>query len=229
LERSKKIEISLKGFLKHNFLVFFIYAVVVSIAIGFLLNYGKSDIHFYLNQFVGNKFLNIFFYYITYLGDGTVAFFILFIILIYNIRLGIYATVSFLTATLFSITLKHQFYDDVNRPSFVFKYYLGKHLTLVDGTDLYIHNSFPSGHATQAFSIFMCLVFTTKNQSMKLLFFGLALLTAISRVYLSQHWLVDITVGSIIGLLFSTLYYFVFIFSNSLQNLNKPLLKFRTH
>jgi membrane-associated phospholipid phosphatase len=229
LERSKKSEISLKEFLKNNFFIFLIYALVIGTSIAYLLNYEKVAIHSYLNQFVGNKFLNAFFYYITYLGDGTVAAFILLIILIYNIRLGFFATASFLTATLFSIMLKHQFYDEVNRPSFVFRYYLHKTLRTVDGVDLYIHNSFPSGHATQAFSIFMCLAFAAKSQTYKFLFFTFALLTAFSRVYLSQHWLVDITVGSIIGYLFSILYYFVFIHKNNLTKLNTPLLHFKTH
>ena len=219
----------MKGFLKNNSYILLIYLVLIGISISFLLNYEKVVIHSYLNQFVGNKFLNEFFYFITYLGDGTIAAFILFIILIFNIRLGLYATASFLTATLFSITLKHQFFDDVNRPSFVFKFYLHKQLKLVDGTDLFIHNSFPSGHATQAFSILMCLVFAVKKAEYKFLFFMLAFLTAISRVYLSQHWLVDITVGSSIGMLFSILYYFVFIYKNKLEKLNRPLLTFKTH
>ncbi len=219
----------MKGFLKNNFYILLIYLVAIGTAIGFLLNYGKSDIHFYLNQYVGNKFLNAFFYYITYLGDGTVAVLILLLILFFNIRLGLYATASFLTATFASIILKHQFYDDVNRPSFVFKHFDGRPLNLVDGVEVYIHNSFPSGHATQAFSILMCLVFVVKKPIYKFLFFTLAVLTAISRVYLSQHWLVDITAGSIIGMLFSTLYYFIFIQNSKLEKLNRPLLSFKTH
>lgn len=214
----------MKGFLKNNSLIFLVYFLIIGTSIGFLLNYSKVQVHEYLNQFVGNSFLNKFFYYITYLGDGAVAALILFIILLYNIRLGLYATASFLTATLLSITLKHQMYDDVNRPSFVFKYFIGTKLKLVEGVDLYIHNSFPSGHSTQAFSIFMCLVFATNNQAYKFLFFALAVLTAISRVYLSQHWLVDITVGSIIGTLFSLVYYFIFIAGNSIEKLNRGLL-----
>jgi len=219
----------LKGFFRNNIFIFLVYLVVICLSIGYLLNYDKVSIHFYLNQYVGNSFLNYFFYYITYLGDGTIAAFILLLILIYNIRAGLYATASFLTATLFSITLKHQFYDDVNRPSFVFKYFDGRQLKFVDGVELYIHNSFPSGHATQAFSILMCLVFTAKSQVYKFLFFGLAFLTALSRVYLSQHWLVDITVGSIIGMLFSLLYYFIFMYNNRLEKLNRTLLDFKTH
>lgn len=219
----------MKGFLKNNLFVLLLFAIAFGISVSFLLNYDKVTIHYYLNGYVGNTFLNYFFYYITYLGDGTVAAFILLFILIYNIRLGLYATSSFLTATLLSITLKHQFYDDVNRPSFVFKYFDGRQLSVVDETDLYIHNSFPSGHSTQAFSIFMCLAFTAKNPLYKLLFFILALLTAISRVYLSQHWLVDITFGSLIGISFSLFYYFIFIGRNKLEKLNRPLFSARSN
>jgi membrane-associated phospholipid phosphatase len=213
-----------KAFLKNNFLVLFIYLISISIALFFIFTYKKTTIHIYMNQFVGNPVLNFFFYYITYLGDGAVAGFILLLILLYNTRLGIYATASFLTATLFSIFLKNFFFDDVNRPYFIFSYLEPYKLRRVEGLDLFIHNSFPSGHATQAFSIFMCLVFVSRNQLLKLLFFGLAMLTALSRVYLSQHWLADIIAGSAIGLLFSCLYYYIFIVQNKLPHLNKPVM-----
>lgn len=214
----------MKAFLKNNSYILILYLLLLITSVSFLASYEKVAIHYYLNQFVGNKFLNLFFYYITYLGDGRVATFILLLILLYNIRLGIYVAASFLTATLFSIAMKHFFFDDVNRPSYIFKNFDGRKLTLVEGVDMYIHNSFPSGHATQAFSILMCLVFVTKNPAFKLLFFALAFLTAISRVYLSQHWLADITAGSCIGVFFSILYYFIFIQANKLEKLNKGLL-----
>jgi membrane-associated phospholipid phosphatase len=229
LERGKKTKINLKGFFRNNFLILFIYLIASGTSLYFLLNYEKNDIHFYLNQFVGNPFLNHFFYYITYLGDGRVAAFILLAILIYNIRLGIYATASFLTATLFSIALKHVFFDDVMRPSFIFKHYDHRSLRFVDGIETYIHNSFPSGHATQAFSILLCLAFVTQNKFYKLIFFGLAFFTALSRVYISQHWLSDITAGSAIGLIFSMLYYYVFIHRDKLKKLNRSLVTFKSH
>jgi membrane-associated phospholipid phosphatase len=216
----------LKGFLKNNFYIFFIYALLIAISASFLVQYKKEDIHVYLNQYVGEPLTDRFFYYITYLGDGTVAVFILLAILIRNVRMGLYATASFLTASLFSISLKRLFFDEVNRPSFIFKYYDERPITYVEGVNLYIHNSFPSGHSTQAFSIFMCLVFLSKHPAYKLLFFSLAVLTASSRVYLSQHWLSDITAGSLIGVFFSIFYYVIFIQGNRLEQLNRPLFSF---
>jgi membrane-associated phospholipid phosphatase len=141
--------------------------------------------------------------------------------------MGLYSTFSFLSATLFSQLLKRCFFDDVNRPFFVFSYYNKNPITYVDGVEQYIHNSFPSGHSTQAFSIFMSLAFLTKNPLLKVLFFCIALLTALSRVYLSQHWLTDITAGSMIGMFFSAALYYIFISKNKFEKLNKPLSAFR--
>ena len=75
-------------------------------------------------------------------------------------------------------------------------------------------NSFPSGHATSAFAVFTCLVLLSNNQFLKFVFFVLALTSAFSRTYLSQHWLVDITFGSIIGTVTATLFYFIFELAN---------------
>src|SRR6218665_3435775 len=122
-----------KQFLKDNGWLLAIYFLLFGTAMWFILNYDKVAVHIYLNQFVGNKFLNIFFYYITYFGDGLVAPFMLLLILVYNMRMGLYATASFLSASLFSQVLKHLFFDEVNRPSFIFNYYNSYPLTYVDG------------------------------------------------------------------------------------------------
>ncbi len=214
----------MKQFLKNNAFIFSFYFALIFTAIYFLLNYDKTVIHIYLNQFVGYKFIDFFFFYMTYFGDGRIAPILIILILLYNIRLGIYVTTSLILATSFSSILKHYFFNDVYRPSFVFEWYNHTPITYIKDEFLYIANSFPSGHSTQVFSIFMCLIFFTKNNFLKFLFFSVAVLTAISRTYLSQHWLVDITVGSIIGTGFSIVFYYVFIIKNKLSKLNKPLL-----
>lgn len=215
----------MKHFLKNNWYVLVLYLLCIGVSAFFLLNYEKVTIHVYMNQLVGNPFLDSFLYYITYLGDGIVMPFLLLIILAYNLRLGICTTLSFFTAALVTNILKYQFFADVNRPWQVFKWTVNIPLKYVDASDLHIHNSFPSGHATQAFAIFMCLAFFSKRPEFKLLFFAVALFTAFSRVYLSQHWLVDITVGSIIGAISSVVFYFLFIERNILPKFNRSLLK----
>lgn len=218
----------IKRFLKNNSRVFSIYFLVLFTALYFIFNYDKVGINVYLNKLVGVSFVDNFFFYITYLGDGNVAIVLLLGIILYNIRLGICATLSFLTAGLVTNSLKYFFFSDINRPFFTFQYIEKQHnITFVDGIDLHIHNSFPSGHATQAFAIFMCLVFAAKKQNHKFIFLGIALLTAFSRVYLQQHWLEDITAGSVIGFTFSLLFEYLIVYKNKLQKLNKSVFAFR--
>jgi membrane-associated phospholipid phosphatase len=205
------------------------YLAMFVVAVGFILSYEKIAINVYLNQYVGNDFFDAFFFYITYLGDGRIAAVLLLAILAYNVRTGIYATFSFLSATIVSNTLKYTLFDDVNRPFFAYQWIEPHHsIAYVPGVDLYIHNSFPSGHATQAFAIFMSLAFVIPNKFLKLLLLLLALLTSLSRVYLSQHWLVDVTAGSFIGTGFAVLYYYAFIHKDKFQKLNRSLFAFKT-
>lgn len=212
----------MKDFFKNNASVIIVYLLLLSTGIFFVLNYDKKDIHLRLNSLVGFAPVDYFFFAITYLGDGALAFFMLLAIIVINVRAGIYATVSFLCASLTSNILKRMFFDDVNRPFFVFNYFTNHKLKLIEGVDIHIHNSFPSGHATQAFAILMCLVFFLNKPALKWLFFLLAVFTAYSRVHLSQHWLVDVCAGSMVGVFFSTIFYVVFIHRNILETLNRP-------
>jgi membrane-associated phospholipid phosphatase len=110
--------------------------------------------------------------------------------------------------------LKHLF--DFERPVSVFEHYPDMMLPLVQGVDMHHSNSFPSGHASTFFVFFTCCAlilayhylikakqanYKTRfviNLSM-LVMLVLAALGAYSRVYLSQHFLSDVCMGSIIG------------------------------
>ena len=60
-------------------------------------------------------------------------------------------------------------------------------------------NSFPSGHATLAFSLSSVLAAHTSSFWLKSLFYTIAGVTAISRVYYSDHWFSDVFMGGTIG------------------------------
>ncbi len=59
--------------------------------------------------------------------------------------------------------------------------------------------SFPSGHATVAFSVSSVLAERIGNTAASVALYSVATLTAASRVYNDEHWLSDIAAGAIIG------------------------------
>jgi membrane-associated phospholipid phosphatase len=214
-----------KTFLKNNSIPLSIYLLFLVAMCYIFLYKNRDDFHVQINQLVGNRFIDAFFFYITFLGDGTVAVFILLISFFINVRLGIYLTLSFLIASLLTIFLKHQFFEDHFRPYWIYQYQNPYQVKKVDGVDLMIYRSFPSGHATQAFAIFFACALVAIKKYYKFLFVVVALLASFSRVYLAQHWLKDITAGSIIGVFFAVLFYFIFYTKHYLPNLNKPLMQ----
>ena len=222
--KQKTVELT-KLVLKQNAGVWIAYLLLVGLCLFHIFTYDKPTLHLLLNKAVGNHYLDGFFFYITYLGDGSLVTFLLLAILLFNARTGLMATASFLTATSIANLLKYTLFDDVNRPTYYFNYFDKEHpLKLVEGVSTHIHNSFPSGHATQAFAILLCLCLVSKSHFLKYLFFVLAVLAAYSRVYLSQHWLNDITAGSVIGTI-SCLFWYFFIEQHSrFDGLNRPLL-----
>jgi membrane-associated phospholipid phosphatase len=213
----------LKSFLKHNLIYITIYIGLLCFGGYQLLHNDKVQLHKLTNAQVGNQWVDLFFKYITHLGDGAFAFLVAIIFLFFNVRKSIYILLSYVGAAFVSSILKHLIYPDITRPHFAFQYFVQEDLNVVDGVDLIAFHSFPSGHALSAFALFFCLLFVTKSHFFKIVFFVLAILASYSRVYLSQHWLIDIYVGSIIGFMFSLLFYVVFYYTNKWQNLNTTL------
>ncbi len=213
----------MKALIKHNFIYILLYVALLSLVGYILLNIGKVPLHREMNSYVGNHFVDQFFAYATHLGDGLFAVLIAIAFSFNNVRVSLYILFSYAGAGIVSFILKHCIYFEVTRPHFVFQYYVREQLKLVDGVDVVAFYSFPSGHALSAFALFFCLLFITKNHLLKISFFMLAVLAAFSRVYLSQHWLIDVYVGSFIGVCFSVLLYVVFYHTNKWQQLNTTL------
>lgn len=103
-------------------------------------------------------------------------------------------------------------FSDMVRPVL---YFANEHeLYLVPGVNMNLYHSFPSGHSATAFALCFCLTifFLLKAKKDYGIYFGiLAVFIAFSRVYLSQHFLLDIFFGSLIGLLTAFLLYKPFI------------------
>ena len=97
---------------------------------------------------------------------------------------------------------------------------------LVPGVDLHHQFSFPSGHTTTAFAILVLAGLISGKRWITFLLILLAWMVGLSRVYLSQHFLMDILAGSFIGLLSALLFYWYFQRINR-QWLEKSIIRFR--
>ncbi len=213
----------MKILFKNNWFYLLLYAITLAVLGYILLNNDKVQIHKAINAHVGNVYIDTFFKYVTHLGDGVFAFLVATVFLFISVRKSLYILFSYLGAAIISSLLKYVVYPDVFRPHSTFGYFLHEDLKLVEGVEMSALRSFPSGHALSAFALFFCLLFTTKSQVLKMVFFLLACIASFSRVYISQHWLIDIYVGSIIGAVFAILFYIVFYNTTYSNTLDKPL------
>ncbi len=71
------------------------------------------------------------------------------------------------------------------------------------------YNSFPSGHTMMAFTLFTLLALFAKKKKWGAALFFAAALTALSRIYLGQHFLKDVYAGSIVGCLLACAIYLI--------------------
>ena len=211
-----------------NQLYFFVGYALFLVFFGIVLySFDKKTSSFWINQH-WNIQLDLFFKYITHLGDGWSAFVVAVLLILFSPKLkyGIYAIGSFMITAILTQLCKRVFFSDSMRPAHeYFSEFSSGQWHRVDGVELLTTNSFPSGHATSAFSIFCLLTLISKNKSLGIIFIVFASLAAFSRVYLSLHFIEDIYVGSLIGCVGTII---VFIFLDSLKwrsAFEQPLFK----
>jgi membrane-associated phospholipid phosphatase len=61
------------------------------------------------------------------------------------------------------------------------------------------YHSFPSGHASMAFTISMVMARRVPSVPIKIFFYSLATATAANRIYSDQHWVSDVAFGAVIA------------------------------
>lgn len=211
--------------IKQQNLFFVFYALAFAMGLYFVFSFEKLEGHEVINQY-NSSFFDVFFYYITYLGDGVLSIIMLAIVAIYNHRYAIVGAISFAIAALITQVLKITIFDHVERPYIALWNYFhhnpNSHLVLEYNK---LHNSFPSGHTTGAFAIFMFLALFSKNKWLGLACSILAVLSSFSRVYLSQHFVEDTLAGSLIGIFVSLIVFSIYKNSQSKKSIipSEPL------
>ncbi len=181
------------------FIGFLISVLLLSL---FCLFVPKSAGFLLINQF-HCILIDYFFILFTNLGNGFFSIAIMIFMLIrkkigWSVQIGI----SFLLSGIVVQILKHLIQSP--RPKL---YFGSSHIHCIYGitaTGLY---SFPSGHTTSIFALTTLLAIYFPGKRSGIFFIGIAVLTGFSRIYLSQHFPVDVLAGSILGALISMIIY----------------------
>lgn len=179
-----------------------------------LLFIDKPKILLFINE-NHSPLLNFFFKSLSSIGNAVSAVLICIIFLLSEkLKYFIQFLLSFVIQMLFVLPLKHIFFDGSYRPFKYFKMYHDENLlNLVDGVKIYYFDTFPSGHTATIFFICTFLALFYNKRLLTCFLFILAFLVGMSRIYLVQHFFIDVYFGATIGI-FSSVASFVIIERN---------------
>ena len=189
------------------------YLVLLMAILGLMYAYPKPELHMLLNSY-HSSLQDTFFKYYSMLAEWPLYAIALLPLLWKKVKMTIFFAMCELTGGSILQILKHII--STARPVSVFEHYAYMDLPLVQGVTMHHGNSFPSGHASTFFMFCTCCVIIQAysyiqrdrpySLGKKILFntmlialLVVAAVGAYSRVYLSQHFLADVCVGSVIG------------------------------
>ena len=170
--------------------------MVLSIGVLLLLLYGKATCFITLNNY-HVYWLDVFFINYTFLGDGLFAVLCIIVYYFYfkQKQQGVAMLISFIIIAIIVQAAKNLFNSP--RPRLFFS--PGQYTHFIEGVSLANNSSFPSGHTACAFAIATVMVLMANNKITQLALLTAALLVGYSRIYLGQHFLLDVIVGAVIG------------------------------
>jgi membrane-associated phospholipid phosphatase len=186
----------MKKILRENKVLLLSYLLLILVLGAILMIYSKEEIHLFSNNF-HSSVGDVFFKYLTYLGDG-LAIVILFVLMLFvSFRKALIVGLSGFLSGFLAQFFKRIVFPDVVRPKLHFSGIA--ELYFVPGVDMHTTLSLPSGHTATAFALFFVLATFYSRRSIKILCLVGAMLVGYSRIYLSQHFLIDVYLGSLLG------------------------------
>ena len=194
---------TLQNHLKRSFWVLWI--LLMFFGIGLLLIVGNHEFSILVNSW-HNDMLDFFFKNLTYLGDGIFLFLITFVFIFYKRKFAILTLSSLSITTIIVQFLKRIIFQNQLRPSKIFQHLIqDSSWNTIEGLNLYEKFSFPSGHTALIFCFCVTLSLYIKRNNWSLFLISIAFLVGFSRIYLTQHFLIDVLVGALIGSLVALL------------------------
>ena len=195
-------------------------SLMLLVALGLVLVYiPKADLHLLLCD-RHTPARDIFYRYYTTVAEWFPYVICVLLLLFGRVGNGIFASSAMILSALSTQLIKHI----VNAPRPVTWFAANCpdiQLPLVDGVRMNLWYSFPSGHTTSFFALALATsILITSSTSptsptshtslfLQILLFALAALGGYSRIYLSQHFALDVFAGILVGTLITILCYAV--------------------
>ncbi|WP_111633247.1 phosphatase PAP2 family protein [Pedobacter cryoconitis] len=155
------------------------------------------------------QFLDAFFSYYTFMGNGAMCIFtIVLLFFLKRKKFALALLLAFLSSGIIVQLLKKLINEP--RPPLYFEQIGFKYSYFITGVQQMHSGSFPSGHSASAFAMSIVIALYFKNKRVSILCLLLALFAGYSRIYLAHHFLPDVMVGALIGSVSGLLtYYFI--------------------
>lgn len=175
-------------------------------AIGWIyqLQYNQVALSIWINQ-MHSPLLDLVMIGLTYAGDGLLLLLAGILFIIYRKKNWWMIVLCLALPSLVTQLLKHQVFPDHYRPAIVMEGITGLHW--LENIDINKYNSFPSGHTTAAFSLYTLIGLLIPQKKWGWIWPIVAASVGISRIYLLQHFWVDVLAGAAIGITLTTLLY----------------------
>lgn len=187
----KTLYIRTKGFL----IPYSLFAVG---AIIFLVISEKGEEVLLINSF-SSPILDRFFLIITDIGLGGFAVAVALFMLVFSFKWSFMTLFSLAWTGIFTYVFKKILFVSETRPLHYF--YYADFQRFIHDAPLIYYNSFPSGHTMTIFAFCFMLSWLTGKIRYGIIFFLLALVVGMSRIYLLQHFGIDVLAGSALGVL----------------------------
>jgi len=184
-----------KEVIKKN-LFYFISSLLLFLAALFVcITYGKAEGFYLLNPY-HNNIVSTIFIYLTWLGDGLFCVAVGLLLFIFNKRyLSILVISSYLLSGLIAQILKYFIVEA--RPAVYLKD--STYQYFIENVTLHNYHAFPSGHTASAFALATVFAVTKNNTWISLILLIIAAMVGYSRIYLGQHFLIDVFGGAVVG------------------------------
>jgi membrane-associated phospholipid phosphatase len=182
-----------QGELRNYFIVYWLYLAFLLL----LQTYVPQDeLFLFINRFT-TSWLDYPMNIITFIGSGWFFGLVMGITFYKSREKGLLLLAVYVLTTLIAQGIKH-LYPEIPRPQLFFET-IHQTIRIPNGVEVLKLASFPSGHSTSIFALCTSLAFLFQSKKLHLIFLAIAIVVALSRVYVAAHFFKDITAGMFIG------------------------------